>query len=67
MGSLIGLTLVVVVGVNWRFRAYGQTPELARQFASAQSRRWSLIFFWRMMVAFLVVTWLFLGPWKRHL
>jgi hypothetical protein len=60
-GTLIGVTLVVVFGVNRRFGRYEQTPELARQFATLKSRRWSLIYFWGVMACFLVVVWAFLG------
>jgi hypothetical protein len=60
-GTLIGVTLVVVFGVNRRFGRYEQTPELARQYATFKSRRWSLISFWAVMVGFMVVVWVLLG------
>ena len=62
--TLIGVAIVVVVGVNWRLRGYELTPELARKYATVESRRWSLILFWGVVVAFLVVTWAMLG--HRH-
>lgn len=66
-GTLLAVTLVVVAAVNWRFKGYGQTPELTRPIASLEHRRWSLISFWGVMVIFLVVAWMFLGPWKAKL
>jgi hypothetical protein len=60
-GTLIGVAIVVVVGVNWRFRGYELTPGLARKYATVESRRWSLILFWAVMAGFLIVAWMFLG------
>jgi uncharacterized protein YqhQ len=56
-GTLIGVAIVVVVGVNWRFRGYELTPELARKYVTVESRRWSRIVFWAVMVGFLIVAW----------
>jgi uncharacterized membrane protein YedE/YeeE len=66
-GSLIGVTLVVVFGVNSRFGRYERTPELAQPYATTQSRRWSLIVFWGVMVGFLAVVWTMLGNRRPHL
>jgi hypothetical protein len=65
-GTLIGLALVVVFGVNRRFGRYEQTPELALQYATPNNRRWSLIVFWAVMVGFFVVVWALLGPWRSR-
>ena len=66
-GALIGVTLAVVVAVNWRFKGYDQTPEMTRPYATLRSHRWSLISFWGVMLAFLFIAWIFLGPWKGKL
>lgn len=64
-GSPICFALVVVAAVNWRFRGYEDTPELARPFATVKSHRGSLRSYWGVMVGFLVVACVMLGPWCR--
>ena len=66
-GILLAVTLAVVAAVNWRFKGYEQTPELTHPYATLKSRRWSSLSFWGVMALFLVVAWMFLGPWKGRL
>lgn len=66
-GILLAVTLAVVAAVNWRFKGYEQTPELTQPYATLKSRRWSSLSFWGVMALFLVVAWMFLGPWKGRL
>jgi hypothetical protein len=55
-------SLVVAFGVNWRFRGYDQTPELAIPYATSRHRRSRLFLFWGVMVTFLIVALALLGP-----
>jgi hypothetical protein len=59
-GSMIGVGLVVVFGINWRFKGYEKTPELARRYATLKSRRGSLVWYWAVMLGFVLTIFIFL-------
>jgi hypothetical protein len=64
-GVLIALTIGIAYGTHKRFGGYEFTPELARDYATAKSHRWSIIVYWSVMIGFLVIAWTMLGH-RRH-
>jgi hypothetical protein len=54
---LIASTIAVAYWTHKRFGGYELTPELANEYATKQSKRWSVIGYWSIMVGFLVIAW----------
>jgi hypothetical protein len=61
VAALVAISVSVVYWVHAPFGKYEKTPGLAREFLSSESRRWSLVAFWSVIVAVLVVMILTLG------
>lgn len=64
-GVCIALTIGIAYGTHKRFGGYERTPELARDYATAKSHRWSIIVYWSVMVGFVVIAWTMLRH-HRH-
>lgn len=60
-GVLIASTIGIAYWTHKRFGGYELSPELARDYATVKSHRWSMIAYWSVILGFLVIAWAMLA------